>query len=165
MKVYRLINAGSVEDQMLDRIRRKLFLSVKVMGGSDNSSADESSSLGSTELMDILRKGSSALSRSDNGLDLQKFLDADIETILENSRSREGARDAKIKREYKTEIKDEFDGETVEKLLKSAEEEERALLSGIATVRCRLFEGKMVPQNNKAIGTLELASGFNLGWT
>jgi len=106
--------------------------------------------------MDILRKGSSALSRSDDGLDLQKFLDADIEAILENSRSREGARDAKMKQEFKTELKDEPDGEAAEKLLKKAEEEERILLSGIAQVRCRLFEGKMIlqAQENKAIGML-----------
>ncbi|KAG1847208.1 P-loop containing nucleoside triphosphate hydrolase protein, partial [Suillus subalutaceus] len=29
VKVYRLICRGSVEDQMLDRIRRKMFLSLK----------------------------------------------------------------------------------------------------------------------------------------
>jgi SWI/SNF-related matrix-associated actin-dependent regulator of chromatin subfamily A member 5 len=152
--VYRLINAGSVEDQMLDRIRRKLFLSVKVMGGSDGSSNGENSTLGSTELMDILRKGSSALCRSDDDLNLQKFLDADIEAILESSRSREGARNAKMKQEHKIELKDEPDGETAEKLLGDAEAEEPALLSGIAQVRCRLFEGKMVPraQENKGIG-------------
>jgi hypothetical protein len=94
-------------------------------------------------------------------LDLQKFSDANIEAILENSRSREGARDAKMKQEHKTELKDEPGSET---LLKNAEEEERALLSGIAQVRCRLFEGKMIPrvQGNKAIGKPALSCDLGI---
>jgi len=134
---------------MLDRIRRKLFLSVKVMA-SDNSAAAEGSTLGSSELMDILRKGSSALSSVDGGMDLAQFLDANIEEIVNESRSREQVREAKIKQECKIEVQDNHD---VEKLLKDAEEEEKKLLSGVAQVKCRLFEGKVVnrAKDNKGI--------------
>jgi SWI/SNF-related matrix-associated actin-dependent regulator of chromatin subfamily A member 5 len=135
---------------MLDRIRRKLFLSVKVMG-SDNPSTTENSTLRSSELMDILRRGSSALSDSNDGMDLVHFLDSKIADILEYSRSREEVRVAKMKQE----VKGEPDAEIDESLLKDVEEEEKRLLSGIAQVRCRLFEGKMVnrAKDNKDIAT------------
>lgn len=135
---------------MLDRIRRKLFLSVKVMGGGDNPSSNENGNqLGRSDVMDILRKGSSALSQ-DGGMDLSQFLDAPIAQILEFSREKEGARDAKIKQELKTE--GDMDVEVDQKLLVDAEEEERALLSGVAQVHSRLFEGQVVKtRNNKEI--------------
>ncbi|KAG6887949.1 hypothetical protein C0995_011389 [Termitomyces sp. Mi166 len=139
VKVYRLICQGSVEDQMLDRIRRKLFLSYKIMG-SDNPTSSESTSLGSSELMDILRRGSSALSHSDSGMNLSRFLEASIADVLEHSRSLEKKRDVKIKSDLKVDKVDVGD----EQLLLAAEEEERRLLSGVAQVQSRLFEGKVV---------------------
>jgi SWI/SNF-related matrix-associated actin-dependent regulator of chromatin subfamily A member 5 len=136
---------------MLDRIRRKLFLSVKVMGGTDNPINADNSQLGRSDIMDILRKGSSALSRADDGMSLARFLDAPISDILNDSRSRENVRDAKMKKELnadESDIKVDID----EKLLVDAEAEERALLSGVALVQSRLFEGKVVGnKNNKQI--------------
>ncbi|RDB18237.1 putative global transcription activator SNF2L1 [Hypsizygus marmoreus] len=145
VKVYRLICQGSVEDQMLDRIRRKLFLSVKIMG-SDNPSSSDKTTLGSSELMDILRKGSSALSQSERGMNLERFLQANVSDILQESRSLESKRDAKIK----VELKDESEGTPDAQLLLDAEEEERRLLSGVAQVQSRLFEGKLVHKNNQS---------------
>lgn len=127
---------------MQDRIRRKLFLSVKIMT-SDNSGSSGNTSMNSNELIDILRKGSSALTSSDDGMNLAQFLKADIAEILEVSRSRENARDAKLKQELKV-TEDGDDADAQEKLIRDAEEEEQQLLSGVAQVRCRLFEGKMV---------------------
>lgn len=153
LQVYRLICRGSVEDQMLDRIRRKLFLSLKVMTSSTSSSSptEDNSQLKTKELMDILRKGSSALSRSDVGMDLETFLNSPIQQILDDSREREGARDAKLKKELVS--SHDADGvvgaalEIDEKVLLDAEEEERRLLSGVAQVQSRLFEGKLVKRN------------------
>ncbi|KAG6884032.1 hypothetical protein C0993_001962 [Termitomyces sp. T159_Od127] len=139
VKVYRLICQGSVEDQMLDRIRRKLFLSYKIMG-SDNPTSTENSSLGSTELMEILRRGSSALSSSDSNMNLSRFLEASMADILEHSRSLEKKRDVKIKSDLKVDKKVVGN----EQLLWAAEEEERRLLSGVAQVQSRLFEGRVV---------------------
>ena len=139
IQVYRLICQGSVEDQMLDRLRRKLFLSVKIMSSDDGSSSSEDVNFGSNELINILRKGSSALAASDVGMNLGRFLEADISDILEASRSLEKSRDAKIKQELKI-----GGGGTNEKLILDAEEEERRLLSGVAQVKSRLFEGRMV---------------------
>lgn len=123
---------------MLDRIRRKLFLSVKILG-SDSSSSSESTSLGSSELLDILRKGSSALTQPDNGMNLETFLTSDISAILEASRTLESQRDAKMRKELKVEAEN-----MDQNLLLDAEEEERRLLSGVAQVQSRLFEGKLV---------------------
>lgn len=138
---------------MLDRIRRKLFLSVKVMGGTDNPANSDNSQLGRSEVLDILRKGSSALSRDGDGMDLARFLDAPIDEILDFSRSKEVARDAKIKKELNDTDGQEVKVEVDEKLLVDAEAEERELLSGVAQVQSRLFEGKVVTQakNNKEI--------------
>ena len=84
-QVYRLVCQGSVEDQMLERIRRKLFLSVKVMSANTTATddADHNSGLKTNELLSILRKGSSAISGAGNGLSLSQFLTASIETILQ----------------------------------------------------------------------------------
>jgi len=101
----------------------------------------------SSELMDILRKGSSALTQDGAGIDLDTFLAAPFSKILEDSQSRENARDAKMKHDLK-----EDDGAD-ENLVHDAEEEERKLLSGVAAVRCRLFEGKMVERKKREIDT------------
>lgn len=120
------------------------------MGGSDNPSNSDPSMLGRSEVMDILRKGSSALSRSDDGMDLSRFLNAPISEILNQSRSKEDIREAKLKNELKSETN--MDVEIDENLLVDAEAEERALLSGVAQVHSRLFEGKVVKvRNNKQI--------------
>ncbi|KAF5367362.1 hypothetical protein D9615_010278 [Tricholomella constricta] len=154
VKVYRLICQGSVEDQMLDRIRRKLFLSVKIMG-SDNPTSSDNTTLGSSELMDILRRGSSALSEShfDNGMNLARFLDSSMADILEHSKSLDIKRDAKIKKDTKTECAAAYSKDQ-QQLALAAEEEERGLLSGVAQVQSRLFEGKLV---NKYTSNAEIA--------
>ncbi|THH16507.1 hypothetical protein EW146_g4141 [Bondarzewia mesenterica] len=140
VQVYRLICRGSVEDQMLDRIRRKLFLSVKIMG-SDNASSDaQEGKLGLMELMDILRNGSSALANSEDGMSLDQLLANPISEILAASRTRQEVRNAKLQRTLGADNEDAGDAH----LLQDAMEEERRLLSGVAQVRCRLFEGKMV---------------------
>jgi len=71
---------------------------------------------------------------------------------LNDSRSREGIRDAKLKKELNSDGSD-MKVEIDEKLLIDAEAEERALLSGVAQVQSRLFEGKVVQKknNNKEI--------------
>ncbi|KAJ3928587.1 MAG: SNF2 family N-terminal domain-containing protein [Lentinula lateritia] len=148
VKVYRLICGGSVEDQMLDRIRRKLFLSVKIMG-SDNptSSSSETSDMSSGALLDILRKGSSALLPGAE-MKLSKFIQAPIAEILSLSKAREDARDAKLEQTLQT-AKGNPDVHA-QQLLKDAEDEEQRLLSGAAQVRCHLFEGQMLERGTSS---------------
>lgn len=118
------------------------------MGGSDNPANSDNTQLGRSEVMDILRKGSSALSRSEDGMDLDVFLNAPIGIILDNSRLRDNVRDAKMQKDLNTQ-----GVEIDEKLLVDAEAEERELLNGVAQVHSRLFEGKVVSKkkNNKEI--------------
>ncbi|EMD31265.1 hypothetical protein CERSUDRAFT_145421 [Gelatoporia subvermispora B] len=145
VKVYRLICRGSVEDQMLDRIRRKLFLSVKVMCSDSAPGNDEKNSqLKMGELMDILRKGSSALSGVDNGLNLARFLNAPIAEILDESRDRDESRSAAVKQREGGSL-----GDADQKLVDDAEAEERKLLMGVAQVQSRLFEGKVINREAK----------------
>ncbi|KAJ6611468.1 P-loop containing nucleoside triphosphate hydrolase protein [Mycena sp. CBHHK59/15] len=89
-------------------------------------------------LMAVLRRGSSALEHSDDGMDLAHFRTASLAEILAVSRAREDVHDARVKHELQIKVEDGA------ALLRSAEEEERELLSGVAKVRCRLFEGQMV---------------------
>ncbi|KZO91803.1 hypothetical protein CALVIDRAFT_557967 [Calocera viscosa TUFC12733] len=135
--VYRLICRGSVEDQMLDRIRRKLFLSLRIMNNPGSSSEDDAASMKTDELLSILRNGSSALDAENAAIDFDNFVSAPIDEILRNSRRKQDVREAKIR--------EDVDGEAMDAQLEQdvAEEQER-LLSGVAAVRCRLFEGKLL---------------------
>ena len=147
---------------MLDRIRRKLFLSLKVIGSAEVS-ASENSSLGTKELMDILRRGSSALSMDGGEMTLAKFLKARIEDILEVSRKMDKARDTKIKSELpvdevnKVKTEQGFDVGFDQQALRDVEEEEMRLLKGIALVQSRLFEGKVV---QKLSGNKDIARAW-----
>lgn len=132
---------------MLDRLRRKLFLSVKVMSANMTATDDNEQSTGlkRNELMAILRKGSSAISGAGSGLSLSEFLNASIDAILQASRTHDEARTLKIKKEAGDAIKDED-----ETLLVDAEVEEQKLLQGVAQVQSRLFEGKVVSRAVKS---------------
>ncbi|KAF7337727.1 ISWI chromatin-remodeling complex ATPase ISW2 [Mycena sanguinolenta] len=141
VKIYRLICRASVEDQMLDRIRRKLFLAAKIIGaegGGQNNDGPQ----GGSELLSILRRGSSALMHSDDGMDLQRFRSASLQEILDVSRTRDNVHDARVKHELN--IKVEGGTAAEEALLRCAEEEERELLSGVAKVQTKLFEGTVL---------------------
>ena len=161
-QVYRLICQGSVEDQMLDRIRRKLFLSLKVIGSAEVSSSEDSF-LGTSELVDILRRGSSALSTDGGEMTLAKFLKAPIEDILEVSRKMDKVKDTKIKSGLpanelnKVKIEQGLDVAIDQQALRDVEEEEMRLLKGIALVQSRLFEGKVV---QKGSGNKEIARAW-----
>lgn len=131
---------------MLDRIRRKLFLSLKVMNN-DTASPDggdgveeQNGSLRRDELVAILRKGSSAISGVDSGLTLSQFLSLPIEDILQASRVHDDVRATKMRKE----VGGDVEGEEAERMLFDAEEEERKLLQGVAQVQSRLFEGRVV---------------------
>ena len=147
---------------MLDRIRRKLFLSLKVVGSTDVS-ASEDSSLGTSELMDILRRGSSALSTDGDEMTLARFLKAPIEDILEVSRKMDKVKETKIKSELpadqvnKIKAEDEVDAGLDRRALRDVEEEEMRLLKGIALVQSRLFEGKVV---KKESGNKDIAKAW-----
>lgn len=138
---------------MLDRIRRKLFLSFKVIGSAEVSPSEDPS-LGTAELLDILRRGSSALSTEGDEMTLSKFLKAPIDQILEVSRKMDMVKETKMRSELPAneinKVKTENDVGTGLDLqpLRDVEEEEMRLLNGIALVQSRLFEGKLVQRGS-----------------
>lgn len=117
--------------------------------GSDNptSSSSETSDMSSGALLDILRKGSSALLPGAE-MKLSKFIQAPIAEILSLSKAREDARDAKLEQTLQT-AKGNPDVHA-QQLLKDAEDEEQRLLSGAAQVRCHLFEGQMLERGTSS---------------
>ncbi|KAK7063732.1 ISWI chromatin-remodeling complex ATPase ISW2 [Favolaschia claudopus] len=146
VKVFRLICRGSVEDQMLDRLRRKLFLAAKIIGvESAGQSGDDGTHGGAvgSELLSILRRGSSALTCAEDGMDITRFRAASLQEILDASRVRDDVHNAKVKHDLNIPVKEE-EGAAEGALLRSAEEEERALLSGVARVQSYLFEGELL---------------------
>ncbi|EJU00608.1 hypothetical protein DACRYDRAFT_80834, partial [Dacryopinax primogenitus] len=145
VNVYRLICRGSAEDQMLDRIRRKLFLSVKLMSNGGPSADNNAAGMKKGELLSILRNGSSALEDQAAGMDFQQFKAASISDILLQSRRNQNAREAKLKKE--------LDGENMDAGMEAdVAEEEGRLLDGVAAVRCRLFEGReLTPRAIKSL--------------
>ena len=132
---------------MLDRLRRKLFLSLKLLGTEGNQNDRKDPAMKTHELLDILRKGSSALSRIES-LPLSKFLDSSIDEILAASRSQDDLRSVKVKKDLGHDVEGEE-----EKLVLSLEEEEKKLLSGVAQVQSRLFEGRVIQRakDNKEV--------------
>jgi SWI/SNF-related matrix-associated actin-dependent regulator of chromatin subfamily A member 5 len=124
------------------------------MGSSDNpSSDDKAAQLGKSDLMDILRKGSSALASEDassvsGAVDFERFLAAPLADLLAASRAKDVARDARARADAGEPmgITVEADGRDEEQLRRDAEAEEAVLLRGVAQVQSRLFEGRLVTQ-------------------
>jgi len=147
---------------MLDRIRRKLFLSLKVVGSTEVSPSEDST-LGTSELMDILRRGSSALSTDGDEMTLAKFLKAPIEEILEVSRKMDKVKETKVKSELpadqvkRVKVEEGVDVRLDQQALRDVEEEEMRLLKGIALVQSRLFEGKVI---QKGSGNKDIARAW-----
>lgn len=144
---------------MLERIRRKLFLSLKIMSSGNDQSSTENNQLRSSELLDILRRGSSALADSETGgMTLQQFSDTSIDAIFEQSRALDRSRTAKQQHDVHINPSQAMveNGLDENQLLRNAEDEEKMLLSGVAQVQSRLFEGKIVTRgrpSNKEIAS------------
>ncbi|KZO91804.1 hypothetical protein CALVIDRAFT_335743 [Calocera viscosa TUFC12733] len=135
VKVYRLICRGSVEDQMLDRICRKLWLSLRIMNNPGCSSEDDAASMKLDELLSILRNGSSILGAKNSAMDFDNFVSAPIDEILRWSRRKQDLREAQIR--------EDIDDEAMAAMFKAdAKKEKERLLSGVANVESRLVEGR-----------------------
>ncbi|KAH8827856.1 P-loop containing nucleoside triphosphate hydrolase protein [Flagelloscypha sp. PMI_526] len=139
VKVYRLICSGSVEDQMNDRLRRKLYLSHKIMSSAGSSDQDMAQpTLGSSELLDILRRGTGALASEDQlSWKLNDFLNASLDDIVSLSKKIQDGRSAMLQKSLTDSAVDLED-------LGHAEEEEKRLLAGMAQVRSRVWQGELI---------------------
>ncbi|RPA84997.1 hypothetical protein BJ508DRAFT_205695 [Ascobolus immersus RN42] len=131
--IYRLITQGTVEEQMMGRIRKKLYLSAKVTESmrdfyTEGSGADaekkgdmqnDMPSMSTGQLLALVRSGSRVIARE--GVDVTEMINWDWETLVKKCT------------DY---------GEEVAKEEADTAEEERKWLSEIERVEARVFEGK-----------------------
>ncbi|GAA5924215.1 hypothetical protein JCM10213_004524 [Rhodosporidiobolus nylandii] len=167
VKVYRFVTQDSVEDQMLSRIRKKLYLSAKIMdsmrnateGGTDatnelDQTADEEApKMSRGELAAILRGGTGALAarwETEGGGSTDAFTAfraATFSDICERGRKRDENKDVAIKLDLGEEVSEE----ELERRRKEEEEAERLLLEGREAVQSRKFGGKLYTASNADI--------------
>lgn len=171
--VYRLICAASVEEQMLSRLRKKLYLSLKILESRapangltesvvDVSETEEKLSMSTAELCAILRGGARVFEASSSNTNTNEaeaaeadeissgyraFVESSFEQIVE--KAREESKRAVAKRggeEKSTQTKEDEE--------KAAAKEEMELLQGMEVVRTRVFEGRqyVVNRTQKQIG-------------
>ena len=142
--VYKLCTQGTVEEQMLGRIQKKLYLSAKVTesmrdihqqsatkknkgpGGKVMEAAeDDMPLLDTTQLMSLVRRGAQALTRPE--LDVNEMLGWDFPTMLEKCKDQPA--DIHVSEQTRTGVS-----------LK--EEDEKEWLAQIEQVEARVFDGK-----------------------
>ncbi|KAJ3052145.1 hypothetical protein HK097_006842, partial [Rhizophlyctis rosea] len=127
VKVYRLISEGTVEEQMLTRIQKKLYLSEKVTADlHDPNSSDDSTNItmSKNQLMSVLRLGAKAVAR--DSTDFEDFMKTEIDEILEKSRAHQKSVDEGLEKR------------------EESKEEEKFVLEGMEAVRCAVWEGKKI---------------------
>ena len=139
--IYKLCTQGTVEEQMMGRIQKKLYLSAKVTesmrdihfnsvpktkkgpGGRIIESEEDMPQLGTTELMSLVRRGAQTLAHPE--IDVNEMMGWDFPTMLENCKDKPADH-----------LVADPSGISVK------EDDEKKWLSQIEQVQSRLFEGK-----------------------
>ena len=158
--IYKLCTQGTVEEQMMGRIQKKLYLSAKVTesmrdihfnsapktkkgpGGRIIESEEDMPQLGTTELMSLVRRGAQTLAHPE--IDVNEMMGWDFSKMLEQCKDKP-----------LDHLVADPSGNSVR------EDDEKRWLSQIEQVQSRLFEGK---RHNKSA---ELNSYGNIAqeWT
>ena len=142
--VYKLCTQGTVEEQMMGRIQKKLYLSAKVTesmrdihsqsatkkkkgpGGKVVEAAEEDMpQLDTTQLMSLVRRGAQALTRPE--LNVNEMLSWDFSTMLQKCKDQPA--DIHVSEQTQADV-------TVK------EEDEKEWLAQIEQVEARVFDGK-----------------------
>ena len=140
--VYKLCTQGTVEEQMMGRIQKKLYLSAKVTEsmrdihsslkagskkkGRVSTAADEDMpQLDTSQLMSLVRRGAQALSHPD--INVNEMLDWNWETMLEKCKDKPA---------------DIHVAEQTQSAVVVKEEDEKKWLSQMEHVESRVFQGK-----------------------
>ncbi|KAI9787239.1 MAG: hypothetical protein M1839_003477 [Geoglossum umbratile] len=140
--VYKLCTQGTVEEQMMGRIQKKLFLSAKVTESmrdihvssgtgpkrglpSADMAEDDMPQLNRGQLMSIIRRGAQTLSRPE--VDITEMLSWDWQTILEKCKDNPADSQASEPKKGDTEV---------------SEEEEKKWLMEMERVESYVFNGK-----------------------
>ena len=136
--IYKLCSAGTVEEQMQGRIRKKLYLSAKITESMRNihsatpagkkrkrttmEAQDDEPHLGADQLKSLLRKGAQTLATPQ--VDVTLMLGWDFETMIEK-------------------CKDKGDAVVVKEDPAAAQLDEQAWLNTMEKVETAVFEGKV----------------------
>ena len=165
--VYKLCTQGTVEEQMMGRIQKKLYLSAKVTesmrdlhtpakvkkgpGGRVVSAADEDMpQMNTGQLMSLVRRGAQALAHPE--LDVNEMLNWDWETMLDKCKDKPA--DLLVAKDTTTIT---AEGESQVKF-----EDEKQWLSKMEIVESRVFQGKTY---SKAKETAKYGSAIAEEWS
>ncbi|KAF1993674.1 hypothetical protein P154DRAFT_625278 [Amniculicola lignicola CBS 123094] len=131
--IYKLCTQGTVEEQMMGRIRKKLYLSAKITesmrnihseqgvnGKGVNSTTDDMPQLDTTQLKSLVRRGAQTLSHPE--INVTEMLSWDLQTMLQKCRDK--PTDPHVNAEGSTEV------------------DEEKWLSAMERVECAVFDGK-----------------------
>lgn len=131
--IYKLCTQGTVEEQMMGRIRKKLYLSAKITESMRNIPDDQTPSKGkaaivddmpqmdSTQLKTLIRRGAQTLSHPE--IDVTEMLSWDLPTMMARCRDRPA-------------------DETISPDAQHTEVDEEKWLSVMERVECAVFDGK-----------------------
>ncbi|KAG9247697.1 SNF2 family N-terminal domain-containing protein [Calycina marina] len=155
--IYKLVSAGTVEEQMMGRILKKLYLSAKVTEAMEDihtklSSAKKSKKgrvggdedmpqLSTGQLMQLVRRGASAISRPE--IDVSEMLSWDWNTTVAKCKDKPVDINAKKDAVVDAEVDDE---------------EERRWLTEMERVEASVFDGKKLAKYSKAKTNKEIAN-------
>ncbi|KAK4051791.1 hypothetical protein OIV83_002495 [Microbotryomycetes sp. JL201] len=165
--VYRFVCQDSVEEQALTRLRKKLYLSAKVMGsmknaadrpadeqveedaGATEQNEDDAPKMTRGELAGILRGGAGALARweSEDGDAFTEFKNMSFDDLRERGRQRDERKEVGIKLEAGEQLTEE----QRQQLEREEAEAEKLLLQGREAVQARKFEGATYKATNHEI--------------
>lgn len=139
--VYKLCTQGTVEEQMMGRIQKKLYLSAKVTelmrnihgpktakkqaAKGSTATADDMPQLGASQLMSLVRRGAQALSHPEINVD--EMIDWDWDTMLAKCKDRP----ADVR------VSEQTQASTIVK-----EEDEKEWLAKMEVIESRVFQGK-----------------------
>jgi SWI/SNF-related matrix-associated actin-dependent regulator of chromatin subfamily A member 5 len=151
--IYKLVSQGTVEEQMMGRIQKKLFLSAKVTEALEDihtkfsaknskkgrpADNDQMPQMSTGQLMQLVRRGASAISRPE--VDVSEMLSWDWETTV--AKCKDQPADISVKKDAVLDSKVD-------------EEEERRWLTEMERVEANVFDGK---KHSKAKSIKEIAT-------
>lgn len=157
--IYKLVSQGTVEEQMMGRIQKKLYLSAKVTEAMQDihtkfgtgkkskrgpaKNDDNMPQLNTNQLMTLVRRGASAISRPE--IDVNDMLSWDWETTV--AKCKDQPADVTVKKDAVPDAKVD-------------EEAERKWLSEMERVESSVFDGKKLSKGNKPKSHKEIAQEF-----
>ncbi|KAI9721935.1 MAG: hypothetical protein M1812_001892 [Candelaria pacifica] len=159
--VYKLCTQGTVEEQMMGRIQKKLYLSAKVTesmrnihtpvgakgktkGNLKGTTDDDMPNLDTTQLMSLVRRGAQTLSHPE--LSVDDMLGWDWETTLEKCKDKP----ADLLVAEQTQVKPEV-----------GEQEEQKWLSKMEQVESYVFNGKKYAKDQKIGSNSDIKEEWN----